>query len=70
MAIILRLPERTYASPRATDPNPFKLEVVWQKPISSDTSEHYVNVHDASNDKVLYCVNLSSPYGYGTNQKC
>ena len=47
--------------PEPPIPNPSKLEIVWQKPVSSDTSEHYVNVHDASNNKVLYCVNLSSP---------
>ncbi len=48
-------------TPEPPNPTPSKLEIVWQKPISSDTLEYYINVHDVSNNKVLYCTNLSAP---------
>lgn len=38
-----------------------KLNILWQKPVSHDTLEYYINVHAAHAGSVLYCTNLSSP---------
>lgn len=38
-----------------------KLNILWQKPVSQDTLEYYINVHASHAGDVLYCTNLSSP---------
>jgi len=37
------------------------LNILWQKPVSQDTLEYYINVQEANSESVLYCTNLSAP---------
>ncbi len=48
-------------TPEPPIPNLSKLEVVWQKPISIDTAENWIIVHDARGNKILYSTTLPSP---------
>lgn len=42
-------------------PEPQKLQIVWQKPVSADTLQYDVNIHDVENGMLLYAVNWTLP---------
>jgi outer membrane protein assembly factor BamB len=50
-----------FPTPQPPLPDSQKLQIVWQKPVSADTLEYYVNMQDVLDNKLVYAVNLTTP---------